>query len=90
MNEYKTSWGTKFGYGIGAIGLDLSYGLFYSFLSYYLLKVYVAFVFGRDLLPFPKRVGFGAGVAVLVAVLAFGVLRNLPFFPFTLLAPTAV
>ena len=64
--------------------------LFLPFLSYYLLKVYVAFVFGRDLLPFPKRVGFGAGVAVLVAVLAFGVLRNLPFFPFTLLAPTAV
>lgn len=64
--------------------------LFLPFLSYYLLKVYVGFVFGWDLLPFPKRIGFGVGVAVLVTVLAFGVLRNLPFFPFTLLAPTAV
>ncbi len=27
------------GYGIGAIGLDLSYGMFYSFLSYYLSSV---------------------------------------------------
>ena len=27
------------GYGIGAIGLDLSYGLFYSYLSYYLSSV---------------------------------------------------
>ncbi len=39
MNDYKTTWGEKFGYGIGAIGLDLSYGLFYSFLSYYLSSV---------------------------------------------------
>ena len=39
MKDYKTTWGEKFGYGIGAIGLDLSYGLFYSFLSYYLSSV---------------------------------------------------
>ena len=26
----------KIGYGVGAIGLDLSYGLFYSYLSLYL------------------------------------------------------
>lgn len=30
---------TALGYGIGAVGLDLSYGLFYSFLSYYLSSV---------------------------------------------------
>ncbi len=29
----------KLGYGVGAVGLDLSYGLFYSFLSYYLSSV---------------------------------------------------
>lgn len=29
----------KLGYGVGAIGLDLSYGLFYSYLSYYLSSV---------------------------------------------------
>lgn len=39
MEERKTTWGEKIGYGVGAIGLDLSYGLFYSFLSYYLSSV---------------------------------------------------
>lgn len=39
MADYKTSWGEKLGYGIGAIGLDLSYGLFYSYLSNYLTDV---------------------------------------------------
>lgn len=37
--EKKTTWGQKIGYGVGAIGLDLSYGMFYSFLSYYLSSV---------------------------------------------------
>ena len=32
----KTSLKEKLGYGVGAVGLDLSYGLFYSYLSYYL------------------------------------------------------
>ncbi len=39
MSDYKTTWGQKIGYGIGAVGLDLSYGLFYSYLSYYLSSV---------------------------------------------------
>ncbi len=45
MKEYKTSWGVKFGYGIGALGLDLSYGLFYSYLSYYLTSLGIAEAF---------------------------------------------
>ena len=39
MSDYKTTWGQKIGYGVGAIGLDLSYGMFYSYLSYYLSSV---------------------------------------------------
>ncbi len=39
MADYKTTWREKIGYGVGAIGLDLSYGLFYSYLSYYLSSV---------------------------------------------------
>lgn len=39
MGDYKSTWREKIGYGIGAIGLDLSYGLFYSYLSYYLSSV---------------------------------------------------
>ena len=32
----KISLGRKLGYGVGAVGLDLSYGMFYSYLSIYL------------------------------------------------------
>lgn len=39
MSDYKTTWREKIGYGVGAVGLDLSYGLFYSYLSYYLSSV---------------------------------------------------
>lgn len=35
----KSIFPTALGYGIGAIGLDLSYGMFYSYLSYYLSSV---------------------------------------------------
>lgn len=45
MSEYKTTWGEKFGYGIGALGLDLSYGLFYSYLAYYLTSLGIAEAF---------------------------------------------
>ncbi len=38
-NKKKSIFGTALGYGIGAIGLDLSYGMFYSYLSYYLSSV---------------------------------------------------
>ncbi len=37
--EGKLSLRTMLCYGIGAVGLDLSYGMFYSFLSYYLSSV---------------------------------------------------
>ena len=37
INDKKLSFANMVGYGIGAIGLDLSYGLFYSFLSHYLV-----------------------------------------------------
>lgn len=36
--EQKTTWREKIFYGVGAIGLDLSYGMFYSFLSDYLVS----------------------------------------------------
>lgn len=39
MEGYKSNWREKICYGVGAIGLDLSYGLFYSYLSYYLSSV---------------------------------------------------
>lgn len=37
--QEKGKWGRYLGYGVGAVGLDLSYGLFYSYLSIYLTDV---------------------------------------------------
>ncbi len=54
--------------------------------AYYCLKQYVKFVFRKDIIPWkdlPKR---GYQVIVIVFVL-FWILRNIPFFPFNLLAP---
>ncbi len=54
--------------------------------AYYCLKVYVAFVFGKDVIPWwdaPAPVYTAIGVIFVL----FWILRNLPFFPFTLLAP---
>ncbi len=38
-NTNKISWKEKLSYGCGATGLDLSYGMFYSYLAIYLTKV---------------------------------------------------
>ena len=58
--------------------------------AYYLFKVYFGVVFGRDVLPVPKIQGRALGIAVLVVIIAYWVLRNIPIYPFTLLAPTAI
>ena len=39
QKKQKSNLGRYLGYGVGAVGLDLSYGLFYSYLSYYLTSV---------------------------------------------------
>lgn len=59
-------------------------------LAYYLCKLYLAFVLGRDVLPFPEVRSRWVGVTVLGVILAYWVFRNLPFVPFCYLAPTAV
>lgn len=60
------------------------------FFAYYLLSVYLSLTFGRTVLPLPRIKSRAFGIAVLVVVLAYGILRNIPVFPFTLLAPTVV
>jgi len=64
--------------------------IFLPFLCYYCLKQYIAFVFGRDILPFPKIRSRFWGIFLLVLIISYWVLRNIPIFPFDLLAPTAV
>ena len=59
----------------------------FPFLAYYVMKLYISFVFGKDLLPFPKIRNRWFGITVTAAVIAYWVLRNIPVFPFTLLNP---
>ena len=72
------------------IGAALDYNvLFVIFLlplAYYLLKQYLKFVFQKDLLSFPKLSGTVVSIIVVVFFL-FWILRNIPVYPFTLLAP---
>lgn len=58
-------------------------------LAYYLLKVYIFFVFGKDVIPLPKFRARWIGVTLLIIIVSFWVMRNLPFAPFSYLAPTA-
>ena len=64
--------------------------IFLPLIVYYSAKKYIAFVFGRDVLPFPKIQNRFFGIFVLVVIVAYWILRNLPFFPFNLLAPTLI
>ena len=69
-----------------AFGYNLLYVLLLPFIVYYLLKQYIILVFRKDVLPMFSIDGLAAKI-VLVVILMFWILRNIPVFPFTLLAP---
>ena len=60
--------------------------LLLPFVIYYLLKIYIAYVFGRDVLPFFK-IGSKFAIWLLAVILLYWVIRNIPISPFTYLAP---
>ena len=62
----------------------------FPFLVYYVLKVYISFVFGKDILPFPKVRNRWFGITVAVIIVGYWILRNIPVYPFTLLTPTSI
>lgn len=71
---------------LGAFGYNPMFILLLPFVAYYAVKVYIAYVFGKDILPFPK-IGMKTALSLVAAVLLFTVLRNIPIEPFTYLAP---
>jgi len=68
-----------------ALGLNLLAVLIVPFLAYHLALRVVAAFSRRDLAS-PLEYGHAARI-VLIAVVAFWVLRNMPFYPFSVLAP---
>lgn len=61
---------------------------FVPFLAYVIIKYYVKHVFGKDILP-DIEMKTWMGVVLAVGIVLFGILRNIPVFPFTYLAPHA-
>jgi len=59
-------------------------------LVYYIAKLYLAFVFGKDILPFPAVRNKWLAVTVTVVIVAYWILRNIPVIPFSYLAPTSI
>ncbi len=69
-----------------ALDRNVLFVLFAPFGVYFILKQYIRYVFGKDVLPM-FRISYPVGVAILVSVVLFWILRNIPVFPFTILAP---
>lgn len=69
-----------------ALGYNVLFVIALPLMAYYLLKQYIVLVFRRDLLPLFDMSARGM-MTVLILLVAFWVLRNIPVFPFTWLAP---
>lgn len=54
--------------------------------AYFMLKQYIRYVFSKDVLPMFK-VNRLTAIIILIIIVAFGILRNIPLYPFTILAP---
>ena len=59
-------------------------------LVYYIAKLYLAFLFGRDILPFPTIRNKWLAITVTSVIIAYWILRNIPVIPFSYLAPTSL
>ena len=62
--------------------------LLLPFLMYYIIKGYISFVFGKDILPFPQINSKWVCMSLLVLIVVYWILRNIPCIPFSYLAPT--
>ena len=54
--------------------------IFSPFLAYYTAKLYIAFVFGKDVLPFPQIKNSWFGITAAIIIIAYWILRNIPVY----------
>ena len=71
---------------LGAMDYNLLFVLMLPFVAYFGVKVYISYVFGRDILPFPK-IKLWVALVIVAVVVVFGVRRNVPIQPLSYLAP---
>ncbi len=71
---------------VKAFGHNMLYVLLLPIIAYYVIKEYAAYVLDKDILPF-FEVNLPIAITLTVVILVFWILRNIPVYPFTLLAP---
>jgi hypothetical protein len=71
----------------GMLGYNLLFPFVSFILAWLLAGEYLNLILGRRILWLPKRIPVPLIVLALLAVAAFTVLRNIPVYPFTILAP---
>lgn len=71
---------------IDAIGYNVFFVFAFPIVAYYSLVYYTKIVFGRDVLPYVKT-GSKTALFLLIIIVVYTILRNIPFEPFSILAP---
>lgn len=71
---------------LGALGHNMLFTLVSPFVAYYIIKIYIRITFNKDPLPF-FNISLKLGYIILLVVVVFTILRNIPVFPFSMLAP---
>lgn len=71
---------------LGALDYNVFFVLALPLVAYYLVKQYIRLVFGRDVLPIFST-SWRAYMVVMWSIVGYWILRNIPVFPFSVLAP---
>jgi hypothetical protein len=69
-----------------ALSYNVMFVLSLPFIGYYFLSAYLRFICGRVVIPM-MNIPLKYYIGTLVAFFIFGIVRNIPIYPFTWLAP---
>lgn len=71
---------------VEAMSHNIFFVIVFPFITYYMIKVYLEYLFQRKILPFFK-ISYRAGVILTVGIVFYWIARNIPTEPFLVLAP---
>ncbi len=69
-----------------AIDYNVLFVIFLPISAYFMLKQYIRYVFAKDILPMVK-INRTTAIIITIVIALFGILRNIPLYPFNILAP---
>lgn len=82
----RAAWDLVHGNIVQAMKHNLLMVVFLPFILYYCLKRYLKLALGQDILPF-FHIGQRMQLAIIWVIIIFTIVRNIPFYPFFILAP---